>query len=74
MPLNSYVKKDHRIHLGKKLNDYSKLEYGSEVFLKMKDLEQEKEEKMTLSEEEREKADAEIKGTCNKEETELFNL
>lgn len=55
-----------------KLNDYSKLEYGSEVFLKMKALEQEKRRKMTLSEEEREKADAEIKKLVVKR-TELFN-
>mgnify|MGYP000116886060 CR=1 FL=1 len=38
----------------------------------MKALEQEKEEKMTLSEEEREKADAEIKELVIKR-TELFN-
>ena len=44
-----------------------KLEYGSEVFLKMKALEQGKRRKMTLSEEEREKADAEIKELVNKE-------
>ena len=60
VPLNSYAKKTIA-STWEKLNEYSKLEYGSEVFLKMKALEQEKEEKMTLSEEEREKADAEIK-------------
>ena len=56
VPLNSYAKKTIA-STWEKLNEYSKLEYGSEVFLKMKALEQEKEEKMTLSEEEREKAD-----------------
>lgn len=71
MPLSSYAKKTIA-STWEKLNDYSKLEYGSEVFLKMKDLEQEKEEKMTLSEEEREKADAEIKELVVKR-TELFN-
>ena len=60
VPLNSYAEKTIA-STWEKLNEYSKLEYGSEVFLKMKALEQEKEEKMTLSEEEREKADAEIK-------------
>lgn len=44
MPLNSYAKKTIA-STWEKLNDYSKLEYGSEVFLKMKALEQEKEEK-----------------------------
>lgn len=71
VPLNSYAKKTIA-STWEKLNDYSKLEYGSEVFLKMKALEQEKEEKMTLSEEEREKADAEIKKLVVKR-TELFN-
>ena len=71
VPLSSYAKKTIA-STWEKLNDYSKLEYGSEVFLKMKDLEQEKEEKMTLSEEEREKADAEIKELVVKR-TELFN-
>ena len=71
VPLNSYAKKTIA-STWEKLNEYSKLEYGSEVFLKMKDLEQEKEEKMTLSEEEREKADAEIKELVVKR-TELFN-
>ena len=51
VPLNSYAKKTIA-STWEKLNEYSKLEYGSEVFLKMKALEQEKEEKMTLSEEE----------------------
>ena len=55
VPLNSYAKKTIASTL-EKLNEYSKLEYGSEVFLKMKALEQEKEEKMTLSEEEREES------------------
>ena len=71
VPLNSYAKKTIA-STWEKLNEYSKLEYGSEVFLKMKALEQEKEEKMTLSEEEREKADAEIKELIVKR-TELFN-
>ena len=71
VPLNSYAKKTIA-STWEKLNEYSKLEYGSEVFLKMKALEQEKEEKMTLSEEEREKADAEIKELVIKR-TELFN-
>lgn len=71
VPLNSYAKKTIA-STWEKLNEYSKLEYGSEVFLKMKALEQEKEEKMTLSEEEREKADAEIKELVRKR-TELFN-
>ena len=44
VPLSSYAKKTIA-STWEKLNDYSKLEYGSEVFLKMKDLEQEKEEK-----------------------------
>ena len=48
VPLNSYAKKTIA-STWEKLNEYSKLEYGSEVFLKMKALEQEKEEKMTLS-------------------------
>ena len=71
VPLNSYAKKTIA-STWEKLNEYSKLEYGAEVFLKMKALEQEKEEKMTLSEEEREKADAEIKELVIKR-TELFN-
>ena len=45
VPLNSYAKKTIA-STWEKLNDYSKLEYGSEVFLKMKALEQEKEEKI----------------------------
>ena len=45
VPLNSYAKKTIA-STWEKLNEYSKLEYGSEVFLKMKALEQEKEEKI----------------------------
>ena len=49
---------------GKKLNEYSKLEYGSVIpENEGAGAGKKKEEKMTLSEEEREKADAEIKGT-----------
>ncbi len=47
VPLNSYAKKTIA-STWEKLNDYSKLEYGSEVF-RENTLEQEKEEKMTLS-------------------------
>ena len=49
VPLNSYAEKTIA-STWEKLNEYSKLEYGSEVFLKMKALEQEKEEKTKIKE------------------------
>jgi len=56
-----------------KLNDYSKLELGSDLFRQMKELESEKKQRSTMSIEEEEKATAAIKDLEFKR-TELFNL
>ena len=56
-----------------KLNDYSKLELGSELYRQMKELESEKKQRSTMSIEEEEKATAAIKDLEFKR-TELFNL
>ena len=56
-----------------KLNQYSKLELGSDIFRQMKDLESEKKHRATLSVEEEEKVTAAIKDLEFKR-TELFNL
>ena len=56
-----------------KLNAYSKLELGSDLFRQMKDLESEKNQRATMSAEEEEKATAAIKDLEFKR-TELFNL
>ena len=56
-----------------KLNGYSKLELGSELYRQIKTLETEKNERATMSAEEQEKATAAIKD-LEFQRTELFNL
>ena len=56
-----------------KLNAYSKLELGSDLYRKIKDLESEKKQRATMSAEEEEKATAAYKDLEFKR-TELFNL
>ena len=56
-----------------KLNQYSKLELGSDIFRQIKELESEKKQRSTMSDEEEEKATAAYKDLEFKR-TELFNL
>ena len=56
-----------------KLNQYSKLELGSDIFRQIKELESEKKQRSTMSAEEEEKATAAYKDLEFKR-TELFNL
>jgi len=56
-----------------KLNAYSKLELGAELYRQIKDLESEKKQRATMSAEEEEKATAAIKD-LEFQRTELFNL
>ena len=56
-----------------KLNEYSKLELGSDFYCQIKNLESEKKQRSTMSAEEEERITAEIK-ELEFQRTELFNL
>ena len=60
-------------HAWDKLNEYSKLELGASVYRQIKELESEKNQRATMSDEEAEKANAAIKDLEFKR-TEAFNL
>lgn len=57
----------------KKLNDFSKLEFGSDIYKQILELKKEKEMKMTLSSEEFDQFEEQIKD-LNYQKTEEFNL
>ncbi|MCI5939729.1 MAG: oligopeptide/dipeptide ABC transporter ATP-binding protein [Bacilli bacterium] len=57
----------------KKLNDFSKLEFGSDIYKQILELKKEKETKMTLSSEEFDQFEEQIKD-LNYQKTEEFNL
>ena len=57
----------------KKLNEYSKLEAGSDIYNQIRKLEAEKESKAHISAEEKEKTQAEIKELIGRK-TDIFNL
>ena len=60
-------------HTWDKLNEYSKLELGSDLYRQIKELESEKKQRTTMSAEEEEKVTAAIKD-LEFQRTELFNL
>ncbi|MCI5647910.1 MAG: oligopeptide/dipeptide ABC transporter ATP-binding protein [Fusicatenibacter sp.] len=72
VPLNSMAKKTIDTTL-QKLNEYSKLEAGASIYREIQSLEKEKQEKSTLSEEEKEKYDSQVKELIAKR-TEIFNM